>query len=330
MDKSKKYIAIAFVVILIIVVILSAIGIMALGNKPELLQGQIETTEIRISGKLPGRIDDFCVKEGQNVNKGDTLVIINSPEIFAKYNQVSALQNVAVYQNQKVQDGTRKQVTETLRQLWIKTQSDLELAKATYERTQRLYNDSVVTSQRKDEVQAIYKAALAAERGAYQEYQLAIDGARSQDKESSRSMVDVAKSTVDEIGALLADAMLYAPESGQISVIYPKRGELVAPGTPIMNLVVLADAHVVLNVREDLMPHFKIGGKFRGDVPAIGKENIEFEIYYISPLGSFATWNSTKQTGSYDMRTFEIKAKPTIAVENLRPGMSVMVNVSEL
>lgn len=330
MDKSKKYIAIAFVVILIIVVILSTIGIMALGNKPELLQGQIETTEIRISGKLPGRIDDFCVKEGQNVNKGDTLVIINSPEIFAKYNQVSALQNVAVYQNQKVQDGTRKQVTETLRQLWIKTQSDLELAKATYERTQRLYTDSVVTSQRKDEVQAIYKAALAAERGAYQEYQLAIDGARSQDKESSRSMVDVAKSTVDEIGALLADAMLYAPESGQISVIYPKRGELVAPGTPIMNLVVLADAHVVLNVREDLMPHFKIGGKFRGDVPAIGKENIEFEIYYISPLGSFATWNSTKQTGSYDMRTFEIKAKPTIAVENLRPGMSVMVNVSEL
>lgn len=329
MDKTKKYVAIAFTVILITVVIISAIGIIALGNKPEILQGQIETTEIRISGKLPGRIDDFLVQEGQNVNKGDTLVVINSPEFFAKYNQVSALENVAVFQNQKVQDGTRKQITETVRQLWVKTQSDLQLAKTTYDRILRLYKDSVVTSQRKDEAEAIYKAALAAERGASEEYQMAVDGARKQDKESSSSMVDVAKSTVDEIGALIADARLYAPESGQIAVIYPKRGELVAPGTPIMSLVVLGDAHAVLNVREDLMPHFKLGGKFRGDVPALDKEDIEFEIYYISPLGSFATWRSTKQTGSYDMRTFEIKAKPTTPIEDLRPGMSVLVTLKE-
>lgn len=329
MDKSKKYIAITFVVILIVVIVLSTIGIIALGDKPEVLQGQVETTEIRISGKLLGRIDKFLVEEGQNVEKGDTLVIINSPEFTAKYDQVSALENVAKFQNQKIQDGTRKQITETARQLWIKTQSDLELAKTTHNRTLRLYKDSVVTSQRKDEVEAIYKAAVAAERAAHQEYLLAVDGARMQDKESSRSLVDAAKSTVDEISALLADAMLYAPESGQISVIYPKRGELVAPGAPIMTLVVLEDAYVVLNVREDLMPHFKVGGKFKGNVPAINQTDIDFEIYYISPLGSFATWNSTKQAGSYDMRTFEIKAKPTKLVDNLRPGMSVLVTLGE-
>lgn len=327
MNKSKKYIAIAFVVVLVLVVIVSTIGIIALGNKPEVLQGQIEATEIRISGKLPGRIDIFYVEEGQNVTKGDTLVVINSPEFRAKYDQVSALGNIAVYENQKVQEGTRKQIVESVRQLWEKTKSDLVLAKVTYDRIQALYIDSVVTAQRLDETVALYKAAQAAERAAYQEYQMALDGARKQDRESSQSMVTAAKSTIQEIAVLLEDTKLTAPESGQIAAIYPKRGELVGPGAPIMSLVVLEDAHVVLNVREDLMPHFKIGGKFRGDVPAIDQKGIEFEIYYISPLGSYATWKSTKQTGSYDMRTFEIKARSTQKNELLRPGMSVLMTM---
>ncbi|MFR4460923.1 MAG: HlyD family efflux transporter periplasmic adaptor subunit, partial [Bacteroides xylanisolvens] len=126
---------------------------------------------------------------------------------------------------------------------------------------------------------------------------------------------------------LLVDARLTAPENGQIATIVPKRGELGAPGTPIMNLVVVDDIHVVLNVREDLMPQFKMDETFVADVPAIGKKNIEFKIYYISPLGSFATWKSTKQTGSYDLRTFEIHARPTQKVDDLRPGMSVLLTL---
>lgn len=329
MSNSKKYVAIAFVVVLILVVITSTIGILALGEKDEILQGQIESTEIRISGKVLGRIDKFLVEEGQNVEKGDTLVLINSPEFWAKYNQVNALGDIAVFENQKVEEGTRTQIVEAVRQLWNKSQSDLALAKTTFDRISNLYRDSVVTAQRRDEVEAIYKAAQAAERAAFQEYQMAQNGARKQDRESSKSMVNAAKSTVDEISILLEDTKLVAPESGQISVIYPKRGELVGPGAPIMSLVVLSHAHVVLNVREDLMPQFKIKGRFRGDVPAIGQKNIEFEIYYISPLGSYATWKSTKQVGSYDMRTFEIKARPVDPIEDLRPGMSVLVNLKK-
>ena len=157
----------------------------------------------------------------------------------------------------------------------------------------------------------MYKAALAAERAAYEQYQMAVDGAQTEDKASAASMVDAARSTVDEVSALLVDARLTAPEDGQIATIFPKRGELVAPGTPIMNLVVMNDVHVVLNVREDLMPQFKMGETFVADVPAIDKKNIEFKIYYISPLGSFATWKSTKQVGSYDLRTLRSTPAPT-------------------
>lgn len=175
----------------------------------------------------------------------------------------------------------------------------------------------------------MYKAALAAERAAYEQYQMAVDGARKEDKASAASMVDAARSTVDEVSALLVDARLTAPENGQIATIFPKRGELVAPGTPVMNLIVMDDIHAVLNVREDLMPRFKIGGTFVADVPAIGEKDVEFRIYYISPLGSFATWKSTKQVGSYDLRTFEIHARPVRKVDDLRPGMSVLLTLNE-
>lgn len=327
MKRMSKSLTWAFVIVLIAIAILTGLGIILTNKQPLVLQGQAEATEIRISGKLPGRIDTFCVKEGDWVRQGDTLVIINSPEVYAKYQQVNALEQVAVQQNKKIDAGTRRQIVATALQLWNKTQSDLVLAKTTYNRILTLYKDSVVTSQRKDEVEAMYKAAVAAERAGYEQYQMAVDGAQSEDKASAASLVDAARSTVDEVSALLMDARLTAPESGQIATIFPKRGELVAPGTPIMNLVVMSDVHVVLNVREDLMPRFKMGGTFVADVPAIGKKNLEFKIYYISPLGSFATWKSTKQTGSYDLRTFEIQARPTLQIDDLRPGMSVLLTL---
>lgn len=328
MNISNKNISIAFIVVLIVTVGVSVIGMSLMSRQPMVLQGQVEATEIRISGKLPGRVDSFLVQEGDWVKAGDTLVVINSPTIEAKYRQVNALEQVAQEQNKKIDAGTRRQIIATALQLWNKTQSDLTLAQTTYQRILTLYKDSVVTSQRKDEVEAMYKAAQAAERAAYQQYQMAVDGAQSEDRAAARSLVDAARSTVDEVSALLVDSRLTAPEDGQIATIFPKRGELVAPGTPIMSLVVMSDAHVVLNIREDLMPQFKMGGTFKADIPALGKKDIEFRIYYISPLGSFATWKSTKQTGSYDLRTFEIHALPVGKVDGLRPGMSALVELT--
>ena len=136
-------------------------------------------------------------------------------------------------------NGAGGEIVATALQLWNKTKSDLTLAQTTYNRILTLYKDSVITSQRKDEVEAMYKAAVAAERAAYEQYQMAVDGAQKEDKASAASMVDAARSTVDEVSALLVDARLTAPENGQIATIFPKRGELVAPGTPIMNLVVI-------------------------------------------------------------------------------------------
>lgn len=327
MKMSNKSISIAFIGILIVIAIISFIGILLMEQKSIILQGEIEATEIQISGKLPGRIEKFNVQEGDWVESGDTLVIINSPIVEAQYKQANALKRVAQEEQKKIDTGTRKQIIATAKQLWNKTLSDLTLAQTTYQRIERLYNDSIATSQQKDEAEAIYKAALAAERAAYEQYQLAIDGPQNEDKAAAQNIVEAAHSTVEEVSALLMDAHLTAPSKGQIGSIYPKQGELVAPGAPIMSLIIMEDIHLVLNVREDLMPHFKNGETIHVDIPAINGKGVGFRIYYISPLGSFATWKSTQQAGSYDMRTFEIHARPLTHIPELRPGMSILLAI---
>ena len=328
MKIDHKVLSKAFVIGLVAIVIISLIGILTMSRSRVVLQGQIEATEIRISGKLPGRVDTFLVAEGQSVKRGDTLVGISSPEAYAKLQQANAMENVAKYQNEKIDEGTRYQIIRTAEEIWNKSKTDLQLATTTYQRIQALYKDSVVSAQRYDEAEALYKVALAAERAAHQQYLLAKAGAQKQDKESARSLVDAAQGTVNEVQSVLQDAWLTAPTSGEIATIYVQCGELVGTGTPIMNLVVLEDCHVVLNVREDYLSNFQMNGTFTGKVPALGHQEIVFQVNYISPLGSFATWKSTDNS-SYDMRTFEIHALPMESVDGLRPGMSVLVELEE-
>ena len=317
----------AFVIGWMAIVAVSLIGIFTMSRTHVVLQGQIEATEIRISGKLPGRVDTFLIAEGQLVERGDTLVGISSPEAYAKLQQASAMENVAKYQNEKIDEGTRLQIIRTAEELWNKSKTDLQLAETTYRRIQALYKDSVVSAQRYDEADALYKVAIAAERASYQQYLLAKAGAQKQDKESARSLVDAAQGTVNEVESVLQDAWLTAPMGGEIATIYAQCGELVGTGTPLMNLVVLQDCHVVLNVREDYLSDFRMGESFTGKLPALKDKEVVFKVNYISPLGSFATWKSTGKGSSYDMRTFEIHALPTVSVDGLRPGMSVLVEM---
>ena len=328
MKNNRKFLSIAFVVLLAMVVIITLIGLFTMRRAPLTLQGEVEATEIRISGKLLGRIDSLLVREGDEVRRGDTLVVINSPLVKAQYRRSEALHRATVEENRKVDAGTRRQIVESAYQMWQAARSQSVLATKTYERISTLYADSVVPRQRFDEAEAAMLTARATEQSAYEQYLLAAEGLQREDREASRSMVEAAASDVAEVEALLVDAYLTAPADGQIAGIYPKRGELVAPGAPVMTLVVMSDSYVVFNVREDLMPHFRMGKRFVVSVPALGRDDVALTVYYISPLGSFATWKSTKEVGSYDMRTFEIRMRPDTPVEGLRPGMTVLMEAS--
>ena len=324
---NRKSLSIAFIVLLAAVVIITLVGQLTARKPPITLQGQVEATEIRISGKLLGRVDSLFVREGDAVRAGDTLVVINSPLVEAQYRNAEALHRVTQEESRKADRGTRRQLVASAYQVWQAAESQAMLAAKTYHRIHQLYADSVVPRQRYDEAEAAMLTARATERAAYEQYRLAEEGLQREDREASRNLVEAAQSSVDEVGALLVDARLTAPTDGHIAGIYPKRGELVAPGAPIMTLVTLADSYAVFNVREDLMPHFRMGGRFLVSVPALARTDVPMRVYYISPLGSFATWKSTKEAGSYDMRTFEIRLRPESEVEGLRPGMTVLLEL---
>lgn len=328
MKSSNRILFVLFIVILLIILTLSILGIFLTKEKDIVLQGQIEADEYNISGLLPGRIEKIYVEKGDKVRKGDTLVHIVSKEVIAEYEAQKALENAASLQSEKIDAGSRNQLISITKELWEGAKSDLKLAKTTYNRIKILHEDSIVSQQRKDEAEAIYKSALAAERAAYYQYQIALEGAQEQDKATAKAMAVAAQNNSEVVKALLNDARLTSPISGEVATISLNEGELTSIGTNIMTVLDIDNPYLVLNVREDLLSNFKMGGTILCNIPAIDLKDIPFIVNYISPLGSFATWKATKETGGYDLRTFEIQAVPMTKVYDLRPGMSVLITIS--
>lgn len=330
MKKRDRFLVVAFVAILVAIVVISVVGILADRHPTVLLQGTIEAPEVRIAGKLPGRVTEIYVSEGEWVAKGDTLIAIHSPEAEAKYHQAQAVENATRAQSNKIDEGTRREIVASAKQAWLGAKAQRTLAEKTYHRLERLWRDSVVSLQRKEEAEALYLSARAAEKAAKEQYEMAKRGAQKQDRESARYMTEAAEGSVSEVEAVLSDSHLTSPTDGVVAEIYPEVGELVGTGTPLLSIVELGEPYAVFSVREDSMPHFWLGRTLRGDVPAIATTDIEWEVFYIAPLGNYATWRTTHLSGGYDMRTFKVHIRPVGDIEGLSAGMSVLISLSEV
>lgn len=319
--KDKMLIA-TIVVILVIVAAFAIVGFLFLKQGPDTIQGMGDATEIRISGKLPGRVVEIYVEEGTHVKAGDTLVKIHSSLAEAKLDQAKAMETVASATSAKVDAGTRIQIINAARDLWTQAQAASNIAQKTYQRVENLYAKGVVSAQKRDEAKAAYDAAKAGEDAAKSQYELARAGAQKEDKQAAGAMVNAARSGVKEVDALLEDQYLLAPCDGEITVVYPNVSELVATGAPIMQLQ--KDDHwAVFNVRETLLKDITLGSTLRVRIPALDT-TATVKVFYIKDLGTYANWQATKSTGDFDARTFQIKARPDKPIKNFRPGMSVI------
>ena len=301
------------------------IGFLCLKPQQEVIQGQVEATEIRISGKLPARIQAFRFAEGEKVSKGDTLVILDSPEVIAKLTQAQAAEDAAQAQNMKAIKGARSEQITGAYEMWQKAIAGRDIARKSFDRVQTLYDKGVVAAQKRDEVEANYKASIATEKAAKSQYDMAKNGAEREDKMAAAALVNRAKGAVDEVESYLKETALTSPIDGEISETYPKVGELVGTGAPIMNLIDLNDSWVVFNVREDQLKNLKMGATFKAQVPALDNKEITLKVTFLKDMGSYAAWKSTKVTGQFDAKTFEVRARPVEKVVDLRPGMSVLL-----
>ncbi|MCC8155287.1 MAG: efflux RND transporter periplasmic adaptor subunit [Tannerellaceae bacterium] len=330
MHENKKYsisnMALAFIAVLVVVGLVALAGFFFLSPPDEIIMGQAEATEVRISSKVPGRILVYRAQEGDKVRMGDTLVILDIPDVEAKLLQAEAARSAAEAQSTKANRGARTEEKSAAYEMWQKALAGLEIAEKSYERVQNLYNRGVVSAQSRDEAEVNYKSMQATEKAARAQYDLALDGARSEDKQSAAALVQQAQGAVDEVESYINESILIAPIDGEVSERFPERGELVGTGAPIMNLVDLNDMWVTFSVREDLLQDLKVGAQVNAFIPALNNQTVNLTVYYMKDMGTYAAWKATKTTGQYDSKTFEVRARPAQRIPDLRPGMSVILD----
>lgn len=314
----------AFLTLVGVIAVVALVGFFMLRKGPEIVQGQAEVNEYRVSSKVPGRILEFRVKEGQQVKAGDTLAILEAPDVQAKLEQAQAAQAAAQAQNEKALKGARQEQIQAAYEMWQKAKAGLTIAEKSYKRVKNLYDQGVMSAQKLDEVTAQRDAAVATEKAAHAQYQMARNGAEREDKEAAAALVNRAKGAVAEVESYIRETVLVAQTVGEVSEIFPKVGELVGTGAPIMNVAVMEDMWLTFNIREDLLQGIGMDTEVEAYVPALDK-HIHAKVYYLKDLGTYAAWKATKTTGQFDLKTFEVRATPTEHIEGLRPGMSVIL-----
>ena len=327
MDKAKSQhnnILWAILGFASVVAVVAVIGYFALGRNPEVVQGQVEVSEYRVSSKVPGRILEIRVKEGDYVKAGDTLAILDAPEVKAKMQQAQGAEDGAAALEQMARNGARKEQVQAAYQMLQKAKAGLEIAEKSYNRVQHLFDEGVMSAQKRDEALANYKSMEATVQAAQSQYDMALNGARQEERMAAQAQVNRAKGAVQEVNSYINETVQIAQMDGEVSSIYPKVGELVGTGSPIMTISMMDDMWGTFNVREDQLNGMQIGTELTAFVPAFQKE-VHLKVYYLKDQGSYAVWKATKTNGQYDLKTFEVRARPTERLEGLRPGMSLII-----
>ncbi|CAK2113538.1 36 kDa antigen [Vibrio crassostreae] len=294
--------------------------------QPVKLQGQIDAQQYSISSKVPGRIDQVFVRKGDSVEKGELIFSLLSPEIDAKLEQAKAGQKAAGALAQEAENGARTQQIQAAKDQWLKAKAAADLMDKTYQRVNNLYNDGVVAEQKRDEAKTQWQAAKYTESAAFQMYQLAQEGARDETKVAAAQKALMAAGAVAEVEAYAKDTQIHSWFSGEVSQVLLSSGELAPQGFPVVTVIDTQDAWAVLNVREDMLKHFEKGSQFDAYLPALDK-SLTFKVTHIAVMGDFATWRSTDAAQGFDLRTFEVEARPVDTSETLRMGMSLVVEL---
>ena len=323
--KKKKYLLLALIPVLLAVI---AFGLWkSYQPAPLELQGRVEAETVQVATKVPSRIEEIYVEEGQRVKKGDVLVRLNSPEIQAKKQQAAAALQSALALQSTAERGSQEENIASLYANWQSLKAQQNLAKVSYERGANLFKEGVISRQRRDELYAASQSAAQMTEAAYQQYARAKRGSTSQQKSSADAQVDIAQAALDEANALEAETQLVAPVNGTVSKTYGKVSELVATAVPVVSLIE-DQMWVSLNIREDQYAPFQKMSSIEGYIPALDK-TATFKIKQISAEGEFATIKTTRQTGGYDVRSFKLHLVPAPAIPELKVGMSVLFKLKE-
>lgn len=292
---------------------------------PVPLQGMVDARTISVSAKVPGRLAELKVREGDVLKAGDTVAVIAIPEIEAKLAQVKAQERAAQAREDLANTGARVQEKDAARADWERAKAALALASKTYERVDALYREGLIPAQRHDEATAQLAAARKVTEAAAAKLSAVDEGARVEDKAAAKALVDQARGGVSEVSSLASESIVKTPAAGEVTRIVMEEGEVAPAGFPLVLVTDLSDKWVVFNIREDELPGVEVGTVLKGFIPAVNR-TVELKVTWINPRGEYAVWRATRQSTGYDLRTFEVRARPAEELPALRPGMTVVVD----
>lgn len=325
MARNSKSTSIIVITTLLIVLLVAVITVgFFLPKQEEIIQGEAETSEYRVSSKVPSRVLELRVEEGQMVRKGDTLAIMEAPEVDAKLTQATAARSMAEAVESKAMNGARRQEVQGAYELYQKAKAGLDIAEKTYQRVERLFENGVLPEQKRDEAKAQYDAAKATVIAAESQYEMAKEGARIEDKAAAAAQVNRAQGAVDEVKSYVSETVLTAAADGMVTEIFPHVGELVGSGAPVMNVAMVDKVWFTFNVREDKLQRFSNGKICNIFVPGINK-TVKAKVTRIKNVGNFAAWKATKALDGIDLKVFEVRITPTDKVEGIISGMSGVI-----
>jgi HlyD family secretion protein len=314
----------AGVVILVALALVVLLGLWLAWRTPaDQLQGMADADTLNVAAKITARLAELNVREGDRVAAGQVLFVLDSPEVSAKEEQAHGALDAARAVADKADAGARSEDIRAAQANWKRAEAGATLADATYRRVQNLFNEGVMSRQKRDEALTQSRSSRELANAARAQYDQALAGAREQDKRAAQGQVRQARGAVAEVDAARDEVNGRAPVAGEINKRMADIGELVPAGYPVFTLVDIDRMWVSINLRESQMQGLKIGSPLRGSIPALGRD-ADFEVYFINPAGDYATWRSTRQSSGYDVRSFEIRVRAVDRIEGFRPGLCVL------
>ncbi len=325
MKENSKSLLAGLAVVIAAVAIVAIVGLIVIHPDKELITGEVDASEYRVSNMVPGHIDSIYVTEGDRVRCGDTLAHIASRQVDAKMLQAEAAHSAASAQSRKAQAGARSQQKEMAYQVWQKAQAAEEVYRKSYERVKALRDKGVVAQQKLDEVEAKYKVAQADCAAAEQQYLMAQEGAQREDIDAAAALVGRASGAVAEVQSYLDDSYLIAPCDGEVVELFAKLGDLIGTGSPVVSILDINDSWMVFAVREDLLKDINTGSTIQVRIPALGEQTYPCTVRRVQAMASYATWRATKTNGQYDVKSFDVKVVPQTPIAGLKPGMTAII-----
>jgi len=289
-----------------------ALSALCCNTQPEMsrtIQGKVERDEIAVVGKVPGRIDRLLVREGDHVKKGDTLAILDIPEVDAKKAQAKgALTSAEAQYEMAVRGATANQ----LKQLNAKRAAlseQYEFARKSLHRLEGLVKDSLIPQQQYDEVSAKYQGAKAQMEAVDAQIADVKNGVRIEQQMMARGQQDRALGALKEVQAAEKERYILAPQNMQVETITLKLGELALPGYTLFKGVLDSSTYFRFTIPESKVASFQKGKEVVINVPYLGKE-IKGTIRQVKPIGAYA--NIATAYPDYDLQDplYELLIRP--------------------